>query len=69
MHAAVAWLLRQSGVCSVIMGCSNERQVLANAAVAELTDETCARLSLATEALKQALGADADMWGSPSRIA
>ena len=69
MRAAVAWLLCQPAVTSVIMGCSSARQVEANAALVALSEAQCARLSDATATLKAKLGADADMWGCPSRIA
>ncbi|HIJ73610.1 MAG TPA: aldo/keto reductase [Candidatus Hydrogenedentes bacterium] len=69
---AIAWLMAQSGVTSVIVGARNAAQVPRNAAAAELTlpPDAVARLNEITDPVKQRLGANADMWqgGDGSRI-
>lgn len=67
-HVALAWLLAQPGVASVIVGARNREQALRNAAAIDLTltAEQVASLSAASEKVKQALGANADMWAPPS---
>jgi len=63
---AMAWLLAQPGVCSVIAGIRNPAQATANAATADLTlpDDVLATLTRASEPVKQALGPNPDMWES-----
>lgn len=67
---ALAWLLHQRGVSSVIFGARNPAQVAANLRSAELRlDEgTLAALDAATADLKAALGPNADMWNAETRI-
>jgi myo-inositol catabolism protein IolS len=67
---ALAWLLHQSPVASVIAGARNAAQAEQNAQAAELelTDATLRELADATEAVKQALGPNLDLWQSESRI-
>jgi len=67
---ALAWLLAQPDVTSVIAGGRNPKQSQDNARAAdlELSAETVRQLSEATEALKTKLGPNADMWQSESRI-
>jgi len=67
---ALAWLLAQDGVTSVIVGARNADQAKRNVRAAELTlsQEVVDRLSAATAALKQKLGPNADMWQTESRI-
>jgi len=67
---AIAWLIAQPGVGSVITGIRNPEQARANAAAAdlELPAEVLAELDRVTEPLKCTLGANADMWQSDSRI-
>ena len=69
-QVAIAWLIAQPAVGSVITGIRNPEQARANAAAAELDlpAETIDRLTEATDPLKAALGANADMWQSESRI-
>ncbi|MGD9495587.1 MAG: aldo/keto reductase [Armatimonadota bacterium] len=69
-QVAIAWDLAQPGVASVITGIRNPEQARANAAAAELelAPEVIERLNAATDALKAALGSNADMWQSDSRI-
>jgi myo-inositol catabolism protein IolS len=67
---ALAWLLHQTPVASVIAGARNAAQAEQNAQAAELelTDATLRELADATEAVKQALGPNLDLWQSESRI-
>lgn len=63
---ALAWLLHQPGVTSVIAGARNPQQAAQNAAVADLTlsADILAALDDATTPLKTALGPNLDMWES-----
>jgi len=69
-NVALAWLLEQEGVTAVIAGGRSPQQALVNAAAAdlELSPDILADLAAATDALKQALGPNADMWQTDSRI-
>jgi aryl-alcohol dehydrogenase-like predicted oxidoreductase len=69
-HLAIAWLLAQEGVTSVIVGGRNPDQVRSNvlAAGLQLPEDAITALSDATESLKKTLGPNADMWQSTSRI-
>ncbi len=69
-QVAIAWLLAQPGVGSVITGIRSPEQARANAAAAELELPAgiLDRLTRATDALKATLGPNADMWQSDSRI-
>ncbi len=69
-HVALAWLLRQPAVASVLAGMRSRDQALDNAAAAELdlSCEVVERLSAVTDDLKQTLGPNADMWQGQSRI-
>jgi aryl-alcohol dehydrogenase-like predicted oxidoreductase len=69
-HLALAWLLRQSGVTSVVVGARNAAQATDNAAVAslKLDDDLVARLSQITEPVKQIIGRNADPWEHVSRM-
>jgi aryl-alcohol dehydrogenase-like predicted oxidoreductase len=68
---AVAWLLHQPAVTSVLAGIRRPDQALANARAAELRLDaaTLRELDDATAAVKAALGANPDLWqsGSASR--
>ena len=70
VQVAIAWLLAQEGVTSAIVGGRNAKQVLSNvrAAGLQLSSDTLAALSRATDPLKERLGPNADMWQIPSRI-
>lgn len=61
---ALAWLLKQPGVATVIAGARNPAQIHANAETAalDLSDDIVAALNAATEPLKIKLGPNADMW-------
>lgn len=63
-QVALAWLLAQPGVATVIAGARNPEQVRVNAEAAELklSPDVLAALSAATEPLKAKLGPNADMW-------
>ncbi|MHB8898678.1 MAG: aldo/keto reductase [Thermoguttaceae bacterium] len=61
---AMAWLLARRGVSSVVVGIRDAQQARANAAATELRlDEAIvAALDRASEPVKEALGANPDMW-------
>jgi aryl-alcohol dehydrogenase-like predicted oxidoreductase len=69
---AVAWLLHQPAVTSVLTGIRKPAQALANARAADvqLDADTLAELNAATETVKVALGANPDLWqgGESSRF-
>ncbi len=61
---ALAWLLHQPGVVSVLCGIRNPQQAQSNAVAAELKLDaaTLDALDAATRPLKEALGPNPDMW-------
>ncbi len=67
---ALAWLLAQEGVASVIAGARNASQASRNAKAAdlELPADIVARLAAHTDPVKEALGSNADLWSADSRI-
>lgn len=67
---SLAWLLHQRGVSSVIFGARTPEQVASNvkAEKLKLDDATLAALDDATSELKTALGSNADLWNSETRI-
>jgi aryl-alcohol dehydrogenase-like predicted oxidoreductase len=67
---ALAWLLHQRAVQSVIFGARSVAQIEENirASQLKLTPEILAELDRATADLKRALGPNADMWAPVSRI-
>jgi len=67
---ALAWLLHQPGVTSVIAGARRPDQITqtARAAGLELSPETIAALAEATEGVKQKMGPNPDLWQSESRL-
>ncbi len=69
-QVAIAWLLRQRRVASVIAGARTPGQVRDNAAAGRLRipDEVESALSEATIPLRDALGSNPDMWQTPSRF-
>jgi aryl-alcohol dehydrogenase-like predicted oxidoreductase len=71
MHrVALAWLVEQPAVGSVIVGIRNPEQARDNAKAGNLnlSTEVIDRLNEATQPLKEELGANADMWQGESRI-
>ncbi len=69
-NVALAWLLHQPGVSSVIAGARTPEQIKQNVQTidVELSSDTVAALNNATEELKQKLGSNPDMWQSESRF-
>ena len=69
-NVAMAWLLHQPGVTSIIAGARTPDQIQRNveAVDLELSPEIIAELNEVTEALKQTLGPNPDMWQSTSRF-
>jgi myo-inositol catabolism protein IolS len=69
-NVALAWLLHQPGVASVIAGARTSDQIkqTAQAADLELSPELVEELSAATRELKRILGPNPDMWQSESRF-
>jgi len=69
-HLSMAWLLAQSSVGSIIVGARNPQQVKDNVYAMEVTlsDQLVTELNEVTHPLKEALGNNADMWQSDSRI-
>ena len=63
---AVAWLLHQPAVTSVLTGIRKPAQAAANARAAnvQLDAETLLELDVATQPVKQALGPNPDLWQS-----
>jgi aryl-alcohol dehydrogenase-like predicted oxidoreductase len=61
---AMAWLLAQPGISSVVVGIRSPEQARENAAAADLQLDaaTLAALNEASEPVKQALGRNPDMW-------
>lgn len=68
--ASLAWLIAQRGVASVIVGARTPEQARNNAQAGgmQLPDAVLAELTQATDALKERLGPNPDMWESPSRM-
>lgn len=68
-HVALAWLLAQPMVASVLAGARNRQQALDNAQAGDvqLDEQVIARLSDATDPVKQALGAEPDLWMPPGQ--
>ncbi|HBY06264.1 MAG TPA: aldo/keto reductase [Chloroflexi bacterium] len=67
---AVAWVLHQPGVASVIAGARQPEQIRELAAAADLVLEpkVIQKLNATTEPVKQILGPNPDMWMSESRF-
>ena len=68
-EVALAWLLHQPAVTAVLAGARSPEQMHKNIRGADLklSAEVLTELNDATEALKQALGPNPDMWQSKSR--
>mgnify|MGYP006300775115 CR=1 FL=1 len=69
-RVALAWLLAQPGVTSAIAGGRSAAQAAENAAAGDLDlpDDARAKLSAATESLKQKAGTNSDMWRHATRL-
>ena len=67
---ALAWLLQQGGVTSVLAGMRSVAQVAENARAGDLmlSDDVVKELSDATDPVKAKLGTNPDMWSPKSRI-
>jgi myo-inositol catabolism protein IolS len=67
---ALAWLLQQQGVTSVIAGARRPDQIRQTAQAADLvlSPKVAGRLANATEEVKLAIGPNPDMWQSTSRF-
>lgn len=67
---AVAWLLHQSGVTSVITGARQPEQIgqTAQAMAIKLSEDELAQLDQATAPIKAKMGHNLDMWQTESRI-
>ena len=67
---SLAWLLKQTAVGCAIAGARNERQARENAGAADLdlSADVVEELSRATDAVKEKLGPNLDMWQADSRI-
>ena len=66
---ALAWLIHQRGVASVLAGARNAEQARENARAADLklSADVLQRLDEATKALKDAFGPEPDMWAAETR--
>jgi aryl-alcohol dehydrogenase-like predicted oxidoreductase len=67
---SIAWVLKQAGVASVIVGARKPEQIreLARAVDLDLDPQIIQKLNSVTEKVKQTLGPNADMWMSDSRF-
>jgi aryl-alcohol dehydrogenase-like predicted oxidoreductase len=65
-QVALAWLLKQPAVATVIAGASSAAQIHANASAAalDLPGDVVAALNAATGPLKVKFGKNTDMWES-----
>ena len=70
VRVAVAWLLHQPGVTSVIAGARKADQIrqTVEATDLQLSPQVIGELAEATDELKQTLGPNPDMWQSESRF-
>ena len=69
-RVALAWLLAQEAVVSVVAGARTAAQAFdnANAADLKLPPDVLAKLSAATDKVKRAMGSNADFWQGQSRM-
>ncbi len=67
---AVAWILHQKGIMGALVGARTPEQIKGNvkAAQLELSTDVLERLNSATDELKKAMGPNADMWRTASRV-
>ncbi|MAG13694.1 MAG: aldo/keto reductase [Spirochaetales bacterium] len=70
VEASFGWVMNRPQVTSVLAGAGKPDQVKQNAAIADMMvpDNLWSTLTEATEDLKAAFGAHADMWQAPGRI-
>mgnify|MGYP003646270589 CR=1 FL=1 len=68
-HVALAWLLQQPGVASVLVGARTRAQIVENVAALDLSldADTLRELDRVTRPLHTLLGPDPDMWAPKSR--
>jgi len=68
-QVALAWLMHQPGVASVLVGARSAAQMTENAAAMHLAldEETLTRLGAATAPLKGMFGTNPDMWQSGAK--
>jgi aryl-alcohol dehydrogenase-like predicted oxidoreductase len=64
---ALAWVLKQPTVVSMIMGASSPDQIRENVKIPEVPQHVLDAATQATEKLKQKLGSNPDMWARTSR--
>jgi aryl-alcohol dehydrogenase-like predicted oxidoreductase len=66
---ALAWVLAQPGIASVLTGVRNAEQMRQNARAADiaLPAEALERLTAGSDALKEAIGTNIDMWNAGER--
>ena len=66
---ALAWVLAQPGIASVLTGVRNAEQIRQNARAAEvvLPPDALERLTAGSDALKETLGTNPDMWNAGER--
>ena len=69
-NVALAWVLKQPGIASVLAGARHPEQIAANVKAAELNlaEDVIGALQAATEKVKSKLGPNADPWRTASRI-
>ncbi len=69
-ECALAWLIHQPGVSSVLAGARSPAQAIENAKAGDLllSPDDVAAMSRATEPVKNALGPNPDMWQAESRM-
>jgi aryl-alcohol dehydrogenase-like predicted oxidoreductase len=67
---ALAWLRQQPGVATILIGARNPKELEMNlpALDLQLAPDVVQALNQATEAVKQKLGNNPDMWQVPSRM-
>lgn len=69
-NVALAWVLHQPGVISVLAGARKPKEIIEDAKAADinLSDTVLKELTATTEDLKQKMGSNADPWRTKSRI-
>ena len=69
-NVALAWVLKQPGITSVLAGARHPKQIAANVQAVELdlADDAVSALTASTEVVKSKLGPNADPWRTASRI-